>query len=71
MIGTDIDVDIPASINPASAALIYNWDMNGVITVPADGLAPKGASASPGTMLISKSDKFYSLMNSEYVRWSL
>ena len=34
--------------------VLYKWDQNFVITVPADGLAPQGARPSTGTVVIEK-----------------
>ena len=42
-----------ADINPSIAGPVYMWEMNLVIIVPPDVLAPNGASPSAGTMLTS------------------
>ena len=47
---------------------IYIWDMNLVITVPADVLAPNGARPSAGTVLTGDFNFFTdSVKNSEYL----
>ena len=48
----------PMAINPWGACPMYIQDMNVVITVPADGLAPNGARPSAGTMLTTKLDMY-------------
>ena len=48
---TDLHVEL------SSAGLICIWDINFVITVPADGLAPNGARSSAGIVMITSLDK--------------
>ena len=38
-------------INPSSAGPVYMQDLNVIITVPADVLAPDGARPSAGTVM--------------------
>ena len=48
---TDMHVEL------SSAGPISIWDINFVITVPADDLAPNGARPSAGTVMITSLDK--------------
>ena len=41
-------------LNPSSMGLVYTYNPNLVITVPADALAPKGHGPSAGTVLSSQ-----------------
>ena len=53
------------SFSLSVAHLIYIWDPNLVITMPADDLAPDGARSSAGIVLTEYLDTFFFLVNND------
>ena len=55
---------------PSNASTICIQDLNFVITVPADGLAPNGARPSVGTLLTAKLAIVEQTMNRQ-IKWDI
>ena len=53
--------------NPASAGPVCILELNSVIIMPADGLAPNGARPLAGTMLTEKENMF----SSKFLLWPM